>query len=400
MSKVDFEHISTTPLQKLRGDNRVLRNLIDTAVEFAKQGIEEATNKGKTPFSFVNFEKKYLGEETGRNFLAFFKGHIDKLSRKGQAGTARTYSGAYSAFNAFQNDRDLDPAELTVKKLQDFDLWLRESHVVSKEGKSVTIPAKNDTSISIYMRCVRSVYNEMAANDEYLEAVHPFSKNDRDKKYRIPTSSGQKGQTLTKNEIANFINGKVDGDRIPENPMYRAKQLFLFSFFGQGANFKDLALLRYKDVSTDSIEFERQKTIRTKREARTVQIPLTVELRDILIEQGSPDKSKNNYVFGVFEPTVTYTEKRRDDMIRQWIKTTNKWLKRYCRLNDLPEVSTYASRHTFASLAKSHLPVAMISQMLGHSRITTTQTYLGRFQDEERREGLNKVFSGIRSEQA
>ena len=240
----------------------------------------------------------------------------------------------------------------------------------------------------------------MAANEEYLETVYPFSRNDRDKKYRIPSSSGQKGQTLSKKEILSFMNGKISGERIPENPMYRAKQLFLFSFFGQGANFKDLALLRYKDIGTDSIEFERQKTIRTKREARKIQIPLTDELRDILIEQGSPNKSKSNYVFGVFDPTVNYTEKQKDDMIRQWIKHTNKWLKRYCNLNELPEVSTYASRHTFASLAKSHLPVAMISQMLGHSRITTTQTYLGRFEDEENRKGLMKVFQDVKKKTA
>ncbi len=400
MSAREFEKISSTPLPKLRGENRILRNLIDSAVEDAKEAIEEATNKGKSPFSFPLFEKKYLGEDASRNFLAFFKAHIDRLGRKGQAGTARTYASAYSAFKAFQNERDIDPADITVKKLYDFDMWLRESRTVMRDGEKVIIPGKNDTSISIYMRCLRSVYNEMAANEEYLETVYPFSRNDRDKKYKIPSSTGQKGQTLSKKEMQAFINGKIEGDRIPENPMYRAKQLFLFSFFGQGANFKDLALLRYENISPDSIEFERQKTVRTKREARKIRIPLEDELKEILLEQGSSDKAKSNYVFGVFDPTVDYTEKQKDDMVRQWIKTTNKWLKRYCDLNTIPVVSTYASRHTFASLAKSQISVAMISQMLGHSRITTTQTYLGRFEDEENRKGLMKVFSGIKRKQA
>ena len=53
----------------------------------------------------------------------------------------------------------------------------------------------NDTSVCIDMRCVRSVYNEMAANDEYLEAVYPFSRKESDKKYKIPTGGGQKGIT-------------------------------------------------------------------------------------------------------------------------------------------------------------------------------------------------------------
>jgi len=34
--------------------------------------------------------------------------------------------------------------------------------------------------------------------------------------------------------------------------------------------------------------------------------------------------------------------------------------------------------------------------MLGHSRVTTTQTYLGRFDHEENKSGLQKVFETIK----
>ena len=176
--------------------------------------------------------------------------------------------------------------------------------------------------------------------------------------------------------------------------------MFLFSFFGQGANFKDLALLKYENVGKDYTEFERQKTIRTKQDRRKVQIPLTDELKEILIEQGNPDKKKGNYIFEVFDATEKFTPKQVDDTIRQWVKISNKWLKRYCTLNDLPAASTYSARHTFASISKSHLPLAMISKMLGHSRVTTTQAYLGRFDNEENRTGLMKVFKDIKKESA
>ena len=98
----------------------------------------------------------------------------------------------------------------------------------------------------------------------------------------------------------------------------------------------------------------------------------------------------------VFDAKEKYTPKQIDDTIRQWVKTTNKWLKKYSELNDLPKITTYSARHTFASLSKSHLPVPMISKMLGHSRITTTQTYLGRFDNEENKAGLQKVFETVK----
>lgn len=394
LSSSVYDMIESTPLQKLRGDNRALKGVINRAVQSAQDAIEAATNKGKTPFSFAMFERKYLGVDAGRGLLAYFKNHIDALIRNGQAGTARAYGAAFSSFKKFQNDRDLDPAALTTTKLNDFDQWLREGGGKADKGKT-------DTSISIYMRCLRSIYNAMAADDEYLMTIYPFSRSDRDKlKYKIPSSTGQKGQTLTVDELRSFIDGKIDGQHIPENPMYRAKQLFLFSFFCQGINFRDLALLKYKNIENGIIEFERQKTIRTTKEPRKVRVPLTKELEAILIEQGNPENNKENYVFGVFDSVKSYTPKEIVDKALQWIKVINKGLRIYCEHNKIKVVSTYASRHTFGSLAKSHLSVAMISEMLGHARISTTQAYLGRFEDGETRTGLMKVFKSIKKKSA
>lgn len=403
LSQKDFDFLTSTAKAKLRKDNRVMREVLDASVDSAKEAIKEATLGGKKPFSIGEFERKYLGTDAYRNFLGYFKSHIDKLGKKGQAGTVRAYSSAYAALYAFQNGRDFDPADLTTQKLEAFDEWLRTPRAkasTSKNKEAKMTKALNDTSVSIYMRCIRSVFNEMAANDEYLEAIYPFSRKDSDKKYKIPTGRGQKGITLGKDEMKAFINGEVIGEAIPENPMYRARQMLLFSFFGQGANFKDLALLKYENVGKNYIEFERQKTIRTKQDGRKVQIPLTDELQEILIEQGNPDKKKGSYIFEVFKAGEKYTPKQVDDTIRQWVKVTNKWLKRYCIHNKLPEVSTYSARHTFASLSKSHLPLAMISKMLGHSRVTTTQTYLGRFDIEENKSGLQKVFEGLKKSHA
>ena len=90
---------------------------MDGAVDSAQAAIQEATLNGKKPFSIGEFERKYLGAEANRNFLAYFKSHIDKLSRKGQAGTVRAHSSACSAFHSFQNGRDFDPADLTPSEI-------------------------------------------------------------------------------------------------------------------------------------------------------------------------------------------------------------------------------------------------------------------------------------------
>jgi integrase len=182
--------------------------------------------------------------------------------------------------------------------------------------------------------------------------------------------------------------------------MYRAKLTFLFSFFAQGMNPIDIALLRYENFTPKSIVFERRKTIRTRTEARVIEIPLIDELREIVSSLGNTNKGKKEFVFEVFDSRQAYTPKQQDDKVRQWVKLNNKWLKRYCASNGLPEFSLYSARHTFASLSKVHLPVAQISKMLGHSRITTTQTYLGRFDREQNEQALKTVFATLKEKQA
>jgi integrase/recombinase XerD len=398
LSQKDFDAITESPLKKLRGENRRLRELIDCSKETINQFINEATANRKKPFIFSEFERLYLGSDSNRNFLHFFKKHIEKLDRKGQAGTVRTYSSAYSAFKEFLHDKDIDPAELTVERLERFDEWLRTPKQKKDGKKSKPL---NDTSVSIYMRCLRAIYNEMAVNDDYLKTIFPFSTKSNDRKYIIPTGTGQKGITLSIEDAQSFIEGKIKGEPIPENPMYRAKQMFLVSLFGNGINFKDLALLKYENITNDAITFYRQKTIKTKRgENKLTEISLTYVLKELIIEQGNPDKNKNSFVFEVFDSSKKYTPKEIDDTIRQWVKTTNKWLKRYCELNKLPIVTTYSARHTFASTANRVLPVQMISQMLGHSRITTTQTYLGRFTQDEKKKGTNEVINILKTKKA
>lgn len=413
LSEEQYERIRPNPNKSTDGDTkekskekRLTREekeliaIIDDNKTRIKDAINEVTAYNRKSFSFAEFERKYLGENADKNFLKFFKLHIERLEKKGQAGTVRTYNSSLSALVEFQRGRDFDPADLTVQKLENFDNWLRTPRPKKSNPKLLTKPL-NDTSVSIYMRCIRAVYNEMAINDEYLLSIYPFSKKDSDRRYKIPTGGGgQKGITLDLEEIKKFIYGKVIGDEIPENPMYRAKRLFMFSFYAQGINFKDMALLKYSDIGKETINIKRQKTIRTKKDPKTIRIPLHDELKELLIEQGSPNKKKSNFVFELFDADSKYTPKEMDETIRQWVKVTNKWLKKYCDHNKLPVVSTYSARHTFASNAKNHLSIAQISEMLNHSRVTTTQVYLGRFPDEQNREGLMKVFGEIKKTQA
>ena len=69
-------------------------------------------------------------------------------------------------------------------------------------------------------------------------------------------------------------------------------------------------------------------------------------------------------------------------IIKQWIKTTNKYLNRFSlELQSEVNITTYSSRHSFANIAK-HLGYSneMIAEALGHEYVNrVTNIYLDAF---------------------
>ena len=61
-------------------------------------------------------------------------------------------------------------------------------------------------------------------------------------------------------------------------------------------------------------------------------------------------------------------------------------------LNILNDVTTYAARHSFATvLQRSGVGTEFISEALGHSNVKTTQNYLAGFEDESKRETIKAL---------
>jgi integrase len=88
---------------------------------------------------------------------------------------------------------------------------------------------------------------------------------------------------------------------------------------------------------------------------------------------------------------------RVDAIIRQKIKMVNSRLKEICEANDLPAVTSYWSRHTYASLLQqAGESVELIRELLGHSDIRTTEVYLNRFEIGRKREANEKIFSHLK----
>lgn len=335
-------------------------------------------------FSFERFQREFLHNESKDGILALFDRYLANLLGESRIGTYKAYKNAREAFKSFRGGKELAPMDLTPAILKDFEAYMLKPRIVPKRKKP--LKAGRNT-VGMYMRALKVIFNEAASTNTQLRENYPFATKQNDRgKYKIRTTPGKKADALTVEQIQNLITTKP----IEGTPEWQAKNIWLFSFYAQGMNLRDIFLLKYKNVAFDAIRYIRNKTKHTETSTEEMTVPLSEPLREIILSLGNADKSPDAFVFPILTPGLD--AKKEDDAIRQGIKTCNKWLKQLCANNSLEEITSYSARHSYANLLKqTGESVELIRELLGHSDIRTTESYLKRFDLDKKRTVNEKV---------
>jgi integrase len=174
----------------------------------------------------------------------------------------------------------------------------------------------------------------------------------------------------------------------------QARDYWLFSYFGNGMNPKDIANLKYKDIDGDYLTFERSKTERILRsDPKPITVFLTDDMKAIVERWGNKNKLPNNYVFPVLEPGLSPL--RQYELLQNFVGVINDWVKRILKKLEInKKATTYVARHTFSTVLKrSGASTEFIQEALGHTDIKTTENYLDSFGKEVKKEFAAKLTS-------
>lgn len=383
--------------KEVRKEARQLKALIDSTKARAITA-RDAITRGR-PFTFERFEAEFLHQESEKGMLWLFERYLSDLLNDDRIGSYASYRCAYSALNRFRGGqseivkngqatkvikqpfrkgKEIRPEDLTVEVLKRFELWLK------KEGC-------NKTTIGIYMRALRIIYNNAVDSNPSLAEFYPFARKANDnKRYKIRSGSGKKGQAMSADDLQKFIaTSPAEG-----SAEWEAKQYWLFMFYASGMNMADVAQLRYQDIQWDAIRYVRAKTRDTESREEVIEVPLTESLKRIIVALGNPDKSPAGYVFPILRAGMSPEQIKA--ATKQKIKLVNKWLKSLCEETGLPAITTYWSRHTAATLLRdTGASVELISEMLGHSDVKVTREYLKRFSVQKKGEAIESAMQVI-----
>ena len=324
------------------------------------------------PFTFTDFENIFYAEKTQSRKIqlndgvnSIYEKHIQALKDEGRISTASSYQDSLTSMLSYK--KNLKVSQITPDFLKGYEKWMTDN------GRSLT-------TVGMYLRALRTIFNIAIENEVISATKYPF------KKYTIPAPQ-KISRTLKKEEIKQIINytAKRDADAV-------ALDYWVFSFISNGMNFKDIALLKYGNINGDFIEFRRAKTKRTtKYNSLPIMVPLDGSLLFIINKLGNKSKKKEDYIFPILKHGLTPQQEY--VRIKTFVRNTNKRLTRIgIELGLSLKVTSYVARHCFATIQKNNnAPLAYISEALGHSNLKTTQNYFGRFEDE----GLKVFHSGL-----
>lgn len=283
--------------------------------------------------------------KTSKKFFEYTELLIEELLSMKRVGNARIYKSVMNVLKTYRKNKDFRFEEITFDFLKKFEVYF-----FSKEGNSYN-------GLSVYMRTIRAIYNRAIKDKLVSKEMYPFEH------YKIKSDPTAK-RAISISEIKAIEQLTLED----EHPLFHTKNYFLVSFYLMGIPFTDLAHLTRKNIIGDRIQYARQKT------NKKYDISITLGCSEI-INYYLTKYPQSEYIFPIINRTTAIGEYK--DI--EWARSRyNKKLRKIAEMCGIESnLTSYVSRHSFATLAKNKgIPITAISEMLGHESVKTTQVYL------------------------
>lgn len=289
---------------------------------------------------------------------------ICDFKRKSKVGNATIYADSKRFLQRFtKGSLSIPFDDIDYNWLVRYEEWMR---AFCKE-----------TTISLQLRTLRSVFNKAIRLGVAKKESYPF---DSYKISKFDTST--KKRAIGKDEIK-----RIEGLDLSSESwhMQFSRDLFLFSYYCAGMAISDIALLKFSQIKNDRLTYTRHKTASISRQKKEICFALSEKAKSIIQTYSTSSKPDDCYVFPILDKHKHRTEQQRKNRIHKVIGKVNSCLQSIGEKAGVgSHLTTYVARHTFATTMKrSHVNIALIAELMGHTNIITTQIYLDSFEDRQ-----------------
>jgi len=299
-------------------DKEKIEKLIATKVtEYNALILDLATEQREyTPETLVNTLNNKV---QARTVDEMYNHIIDNLRKNGRLGNAEVYNYSLNSIREFSlGSRSGQFRDIDIAWLKRYEEWLK------KRGC-------RETTISHLFRTLRSVFNKAIENGIVKRDYYPFEKY-KVSKFDISTNK----RAITKEDVY-----RIRELNLSDKPLYMqlAQDMFIFSYFGAGINFSDIAQLRFANIKDGRVYYTRKKT------SKQVNFMLNDIAQGIIDKYASPFWDDEDYIFPILDVATHKTEQQRHDRIHKSLKKVNRELRKIGDTLGIDNLTTYVARH-------------------------------------------------------
>lgn len=290
-----------------------------------------------------------------QNIFVYMDFQVARKQKAGKDSTADLYRVVRNRLYRFWKGASLQWTDITAAMVDDFGSSLRA------EGLAVN-------TVNSYLSSFRALCHTALREGLSGPASDPFA-----------------GLHLKREETAKRalkiaeVNKVMQADYPAEPSLREALDLFIFSYLACGIPFVDLAYLTKKNIVGGEIVYYRHKT------GALIRVGITPAMRLLLRKYG---QKGSPYLFPVLS-----AGKDGYEAYKAALRKYNSLLVIIGeRLHLSVKLTSYVARHSWATEAlRQNIPVAVISQAMGHTSEKTTRIYLAQLDQSV----LNKANAKI-----
>ena len=338
-------------------ERAILQSKIDTALAVYRKKI----NRLEALDIPVNFDTLFepTTRKAGITIEDGFNAEIERLESLGKINSATKHKYALQVLGGYKSVKTALEA-IDLDYLKGLELYLRQR-------------GNKDNSIATRFAIFKATYNKAVKEGKVTVKQNPFTL------FQVGSLWAKtRKRAIDKDDIQRLIDLEIAEGHTTE---YRrlARDLFLFSYFTAGMNFGDIARLRYKDIIKGRVHYTRHKT------QKLLSFQLTPYALEIIEQYRVPQHAPENYIFPILDRYQHQSAQQIFNRLHKVLRKVNRELKTLGEQIGLEmPLTTYVARHTFATVLKrSGVNIAIISESLGHSDLSTTQIYLDSFENEQ-----------------
>lgn len=334
--------------------------IADKIKEYSAKIIElKATNQEFTSTSLVeNVRTKRTNRKTVESV---FQEYMTSLIKSGRKSYALSIKQLYNSLLEFNHNLDFYFSEMDVAWLKRYELFLRERQLA-------------ENTIGIRFRTLRAIYNIAIEENAVSSDCYPF------KKFKVSRlHQDTVKRALTKVDIERVLQFQ-SSNRYMRFPI----DIFAFTYYCGGINFKDIAHLTKANLMDGRLIYKRQKT------KKLIKIPLQPQALALIKKYYD---TESPYLFPILSP-LHITDEQKANRIHKVITKVNDRLKQIGKTLNLPiTLTTYVARHSQATvMKKAGVSTAVIREIMGHSSERVTQIYLDSFDNEQINEAMKNLL--------